>query len=171
MENPLVRAFLAKVEKEEIIPTVPPVPDTDLGDYADLIVRRFSNPKIGDTIRRLCYDGANRQPKFILPPLRERLNSGHAVKGLALESALWCRYCFGVDETGATIAANDPIWDRLQANARTARSDPLAWLAMQDIYGDCAGNGSFRADFSHALKTLWAHGTEETLTRYLANQL
>jgi mannitol 2-dehydrogenase len=171
MENPLVRAYLAKVERDEIIPTVPPVPATDLDDYAKLIVRRFSNPKIGDTIRRLCYDGGNRQPKFILPPARERLNGGQPAKGLALESALWCRYCFGMDETGAEIPANDPIWDRLQAIARQARTDPLAWLAMKDIYGDVADFGAFRADFSHALKMLWAHGTEETLKRYLANQL
>ena len=43
------RAFFDKVETEEIIPTVPPVPDTDLQDYYHLIDRRFSNPKIGDT--------------------------------------------------------------------------------------------------------------------------
>ena len=33
MENPLVRAFLQKVERDEIIPIVPPVPSTDLDDY------------------------------------------------------------------------------------------------------------------------------------------
>ena len=33
MENPLVRGFLSKLEQTEIIPTVPPVPNTDLGDY------------------------------------------------------------------------------------------------------------------------------------------
>ena len=29
MEEPLVRGFLAKLERDEIIPIVPPVPDTD----------------------------------------------------------------------------------------------------------------------------------------------
>ena len=33
MEDPLIRGFLAKLEREEIIPTVPPVPDADLEDY------------------------------------------------------------------------------------------------------------------------------------------
>ena len=37
MEEPLIRNFLAKLEREEIIPTVPPVPDTDLDDYFRLI--------------------------------------------------------------------------------------------------------------------------------------
>ncbi len=171
MENPLVRAFLAKVESEEIIPTVPPVPDTDIGAYFGTIERRFSNPKIGDTIRRLCLDGSNRQPKFILPPALERIAAGKPVKGLALESALWCRYCFGVSDSGAEIAANDPIWDRLNPLSVSAKSDPLAWLTMDDIYGAVGKSTVFRSEFSNALNSLWAHGTQETLKRYLANTL
>ena len=33
MEEPLIRGFLAKVEHEEIIPVVPPVPGIDLDEY------------------------------------------------------------------------------------------------------------------------------------------
>ena len=97
MQEPLVRDFLAKLEQEEIIPTVPPVPGVVLEDYYQLIEQRFSNPKIGDTVRRLCLDGSNRQPKFIIPTIADRLDAGKGVAGLALESALWCRYCFGDD--------------------------------------------------------------------------
>ena len=67
MNHPLVGAFFAKIEHDEIMPTVPPVPGVVLGDYYHLIHRRFSNPKIGDTIPRLAFDGSNRQPKFIVP--------------------------------------------------------------------------------------------------------
>src|SRR5688572_6029025 len=104
MENELVLSFLRKVEREEIIPVVPPVPDTDLSDYYQLIETRFANPKIGDTITRLCLDGSNRQPKFILPSAADRLRSGASVTGLALVSALWARYCYGATESGAPIS-------------------------------------------------------------------
>ena len=172
MENPLVKAFLDKIESEEIIPCVPPVPDTDLGDYYKLIVRRFSNPKIGDTISRLCLDGSNRQPKFIIPSINDRLNQGKSVTGLALESALWCRYCFGETDSGRHIAPNDPSqWDRLQASAREAKTRPDAWLEMHDIYGDIAKSAVFREAFAKALNALWKDGTKATLERYLANQL
>ncbi len=171
MENALVRAFLAKVETDEIIPTVPPVPETDIGAYFKMIERRFSNPKIGDTIRRLCLDGSNRQPKFILPPALERIRAGKSIKGLALESALWCRYCFGTTDSGTEIAANDPIWDRLQPMAIKAKGDAMAWLSMDDIYGDVGTSDVFRREFGNALNSLWAHGTKETLKRYLANTL
>jgi mannitol 2-dehydrogenase len=159
MEHPLIKAFLDKVEQDEIIPTVPPVPNTNLQDYYKLIVRRFSNPKIGDTIRRLAFDGSNRQPKFIVPPIADRLKAGKSVAGLALESALWCR---------KIIDPNDPSWDKLRALAQKAKSDPLAWLSMRDVYGDVVDSDVFKKSFSDALTSLWNRGTEATLKAYLA---
>ncbi len=171
MENPLVSGFLAKIEQNEIIPTVPPVPDTDIQDYFKLIVRRFSNPKIGDTIPRLCLDGSNRQPKFIIPTIADRLRAGRSVAGLALESALWCRYCYGETDSGKRIAPNDPsAWDRLQETSKRAKSDASAWLAMHDIYGDTAMSAEFQSAFAGALGALWKNGTRETLTRYVAGK-
>ncbi|HEY8575084.1 MAG TPA: mannitol dehydrogenase family protein [Devosia sp.] len=171
MENPLVAAFLRKVEQDEILPVVPPVPDTDLGEYLALCERRFANPKIGDTIRRLALDGSNRQPKFIIPSALDRVSAGQSAVGLALVSALWCRYCFGTTESGAEIEPNDPNWDRLTRQAKLAKDDPKAWLSMVDIYGDLARQPSFVVAFSNALTTLWAIGTKATLERYLAEEL
>ena len=168
MENQLVSAFLDKVEREEVFPHVPPVPDTDLGAYLQLIKRRFANPKTGDTNRRLCLDGSNRQPKFIVPSIRDRLEAGGGVSGLALESALWCRYCHGTTEDGTIIEANDPNWSRLQATARAAKEDPAAWLAMEDIYGDVGKSILFRTAFAEGLTSLWSRGTSATLEAYLA---
>lgn len=167
MAHPLVRGFLRKIEETEIIPQVPPVPDTDLAGYFDLIERRFSNPKIGDTIRRLCLDGSNRQPKFIVPTLRDALTHGGSHDGLALECALWARYCAGVTDSGRIIEANDPNWDRLVPVAQAARTRPQAWLEQETIYGDLAGHAGFSARFAHWLGALWQDGTAATLTRYL----
>jgi mannitol 2-dehydrogenase len=169
MQNALVKGFLDKIENDEIIPSVPPVPDTNIDDYYQLIVRRFSNPKIGDTISRLCLDGSNRQPKFIIPTITERLKQGRTVTGLALESALWCRYCYGETDSGKHIAPNDPSqWERLQAVAKAAKTAPAAWLAMHDIYGDTALEPALQIAFANALNALWNNGTEETLARYIA---
>ena len=171
MENPLVRGFLERVEREEIIPIVPPVPDTDLGEYYQLIDRRFSNPKIGDTITRLCLDGSNRQPKFILPSAADRIAQGKAVEGLALVSAFWARYCYGTTDSGKTIAPNDPNWTRLTETAKRAKDDPAAWLGMSDIFGGLAEERAYVEAFSHALKTIWAIGAKATLEAYLGNRL
>jgi len=171
MANELVRAFLAKVERQEILPAVPPVPGTDLGEYYKLIEGRFSNPKIGDTIARLCFDGSNRQPKFILPSVADRLKSGLSVTGLALVSALWARYCSGTTDSGKRVAPNDPNWARLTAKADVARTNPQAWLEMRDIYGPLGDDPAYRQAFSSALNSLWKLGTRPTLSRYLEGTL
>jgi mannitol 2-dehydrogenase len=171
MEHPLVSAFLRKVEEDEIIPVVPPVPDTDLHDYLELCERRFANPKIGDTIRRLALDGSNRQPKFIIPSALDRANAGKSLAGLALVSALWCRYCYGTTDSCAVIEPNDPSWDRLTAQSKRAKDRPQAWLEMTDIYGDLAKDPGFVREFGNALTTLWSIGTTATLERYLAGTL
>jgi mannitol 2-dehydrogenase len=168
MANSLIRGFLQKVEQEEIIPMVPPVPDTDLQHYFQTIEARFANPKIGDTIRRLCLDGSNRQPKFIIPSIADRLAKGAAVTGLALESALWCRYCYGTKENGKKIAPNDPSWDRLVTAARSAKDTPETWLAMDDIYGETGTSARFREQFAAMLNVVWSDGVHKTLENFLA---
>ena len=167
MAHSLVAAFLDKVEREEIVPHVPSIPGTNPIAYYERVRERFANPKIGDTVRRLCLDGSNRQPKFIVPTIRDRLAAGASIDGLALESALWCRYCFGETEAGRTVEANDPNWDHLHERAVRARHEPAAWLAQPDIYGDLAANPTFTAAFGDALGTLWRDGTQAALSRYL----
>ncbi len=168
MADPTIRAFLDAVETREILPIVPPVPGQDLNDYKTLIIQRFSNPGVADTVRRLCLDGTNRQPKFIIPSIRDVLAAGGRAEGLTLLSAMWCRYCTGVDENGTVIAPNDPNWDTLQARAIAAKQDPTLWIGMTDIYGDLAQNPVFAAGFAEALNFLWANGAEAAMRRYLA---
>jgi mannitol 2-dehydrogenase len=167
MADPLVRGFLDKLETEEIIPCVPPVPGVDLQAYYQLIARRFANPDVGDTIPRLAQDGSNRQPKFILPSTRDRLNAGADVTGLALESALWCRYCAGTTDAGEPFNLDDPNASRLTPAALAAKEDPASFLDLRDIFGDVADAPQFRARFETALKSLWRDGTRATLQRYL----
>ncbi|MEO3997293.1 mannitol dehydrogenase family protein [Mesorhizobium sp. CAU 1732] len=171
MQEPLIAGFLAKLENEEIIPVVPPVPDTDLGEYFALIERRFSNPTIGDTIPRLCLDGSNRQPKFILPSAADRLKAGQSVTGLSLVSALWCRYCAGTSDSGREIPPNDASAARLKEAALKGKDDPNAFLALSDIFGDTGTSPVFAEHFARNLRSIWERGTRQTLEDYLAGTL
>lgn len=168
MEHPLVRPFLDKVETTEIVPVVPPVPGTDLGDYYALIARRFSNPKIADAVRRLCFDGSNKQAKFILGSAWDALDKGGEIAGLALQNALWCRYCFGTTESGAEVEPNDPNWDQLVAVARQARERPMAWLEQREVYGTLVDVPRFAEAFEGWLRMIWEDGSEAALRKYLA---
>ena len=167
MANPTIAAFLDAVETREVLPTVPPVPGVSLADYKSLILSRFANPDIGDTVQRLCLDGSNRQPKFIVPAIRDGFASGRDCSGLILLSAMWCRYCYGQTESGMVIEANDPNWPELRASAIAAKDAPERWSGMQDIYGELADHKGFSRGFADALRFIWAEGTTAAMRRYL----
>ncbi len=167
MDHPLISGFLRKLVTSEVIPTVPAIRGVDFDDYFDSVVSRFSNPVVGDTIPRLCLDGSNRQPKFILPTIEARLEQGASIDGLALEVALWCRYCAGVDEQRNSIELDDENAAMLREHAERTKVQPEAFLAMDSIFGVLGENEEFRSAFSSAIQALWSDGTHAVLQNYL----
>ena len=168
MADPQIEVWLRALEMREIIPTLHPIPGVDYDDYLELIVSRFANPEIGDTISRLCLDGSNRQPKFILPVLADALKSDANVDGLAQEVAFWCRYCEGTDEAGHAIAPNDDNHAQLRDYALASRSDPLAFLANDTVFGPLAINPVFQEAFARKLTLVHRQGVRRAIEVYLS---
>ncbi|MBD3802587.1 mannitol dehydrogenase [Thioclava sp. L04-15] len=169
MEHPKIRALYDKVEREEIAPHVAEVPGMTPEAYVDLIARRFSNPAIVDTTRRVAFDGSSRHPGFVLPSVREGLAAGKPVSGLALVEAAWARMCAGTREDGSEITPNDPFWEALTLRAQEAKSDPRRWLEMRQTYGDLADTPRFADAFAHWLEMIWAEGMSAAIDAYLAS--
>jgi len=167
MAHPLIGAFFRKVASDEIAPLVDPVEGMKPKSYVELIVRRFSNPEIVDTVRRVAFDGSSRHTGFILPVVREALETGRPVEGLALAEALWARMCAGTREDGTTIEPNDPLWDRLTIAANAAKTTPQAWLDQRELYGDLAGAPEFAEAFKRWLELIWSQGSAVALQTYL----
>lgn len=170
MEHPGIREVFEKVEREEIMPHVAAVPGYTPEQYLDLLLRRFANPMIGDTTRRVAFDGSSRHPGFVLGSVRDGLEAGTPVEGLALIEAVWARMCFGTREDGSTIEPNDPLWDELKAAARAAREDPDAWLGMARIYGDLTDEPRFALAFRRWLTLIWSEGTDAAIAAYLGSR-
>lgn len=167
MDHPLIGDYFRKTAGTEIAPQVDAVPGMTPAAYVDLIDSRFSNPEIIDTVRRVAFDGSSRQTGFILPTLRDALAAGTPTNGLALSQAIWARMCEGTREDGSKIAPNDPTWDSLNKAAKSAQTNPEAWLEQRDLYGDLAQNDAFAGVFSDWLTLIWADGVEAALRRYL----
>ena len=168
MAHAQISGFFGKVARTEIVPHVEPVPGMQPLDYVELIEKRFSNPKIVDTTRRVAFDGSSRHPGFVIPTLREGLAAGSRVSGLALAEAAWARMCAGTREDGSRIEANDPVWDSLQATALAARERPHVWIEQSLYYGDLARNPRFADAFDTWLRMIWTDGMSVALGTYLA---
>lgn len=168
MAHPAINALFRKVETQEIVPHVAPVPGMAPLDYVDLIDRRFANPEIRDTTRRVAFDGASRHAGFLLPILRDGLASGAPIDGLALVEALWARMCAGTREDGSLIEPNDPNWATLQPVAVAAKAKPAAWIEQRQIYGTLAEEARFAEAFSRWLTLVWTDGTEAAIKAYVA---
>ena len=168
MRDKDVAAFFRKVETDEILPYVSALPGMNPAAYLDLIERRFANPSILDTTRRVAFDGASRHPGFVLPILRDALAADGVVEGLALVEALWARMCAGTREDGGVIEPNDPFWDELTAVAQAARSEPGQWLAQSQYYGDLAENSVFSDAFARWLTKVWNDGSRAALQAYVS---
>ncbi len=167
MADPTVAPFFRKVQTEEILPYVDPVPGMAPEDYLNLVERRFANSAIRDTSRRVAFDGSSRHTGFVLPILQDALSAGASVDGLALVEALWARMCEGTREDGTKIAANDPRWSAIQKSAAAAKSRPRAWLEQSDIYGPIANDDVFSTAFERWLNMVWRDGAAEAMATYV----
>ncbi len=169
MQDPDIDAFFRKVQRDDILPYVKAVPGYTPDAYLDLIVSRFSNPSIRDTIRRVAYDGSARHSGFVLPILREAIaQDGASVKGFAFVEALWARMCAGHREDNTVIEANDPMWDELNKAALAAKDSPMAWLQQEGIYGELAEHAEFSSAFCDALSQIWSQGTRTAIKQYVS---
>jgi len=163
-----ILALFDSVLKKEIAPHIAAVPGIDPEDYLDLVTRRFSNPKIKDTVRRVAFDGSARHSGFLHPTIRSAIKTKSPIKGLALVEAIWARMCSGIREDGSVIEANDPQWDFLSNLSKKSKSDPKIWLTESSIYGDIALSERFSDEFSKALNRIWDNGCRAVLREYCA---
>ncbi len=162
-QDPLFRSFLLGYMEDEATPTLRPVPGIDLDGYRRELIARFSNPHIRDTLARLAYDGSERLPKWLLPVVRENLATGGEVRRSAAIVAGWARYAEGVDEQGRPIQVVDRRSERLVANARRQRDEPLAFIADRELFGDLVEDPRFTAEYLAALTSLRERGARATV--------
>ncbi len=153
--------WLKALMTREVIPTLKPIPGVDYLAYLDKCIARFKNPNVRDTIARLCQDGSNRQPKFILSTVEAALRAEKPIGGLALEIAFWCRYC----------AQTDPLDDQrseaLSKAAKGSAHDPASFLQLTEIFGPLANNKMFVDSFAHHIDGIWTRGPSTALRQYL----
>ncbi len=139
VENPILRAFVQDLWRDEIIPVVPAPPGTDLSNYAGMLLERFANPAIRHRTWQIAMDGSQKLPQRLLATARERLSRNLPLPRVALAVAAWLRYIGGIDESGREIDVHDPLAAQLRAVLDKAGNAPrdrvLAVLQIEAIFG------------------------------------
>jgi mannitol 2-dehydrogenase len=161
-QDPLFVRFLRSYMDREATPTLPDVPGIDLDGYKRTLIERFANPHVADTLARLCVDGSERIPTFLLPVIRHQLATGGEIDRSALVVAAWARYAEGVDEEGCVIDVVDRRADALRPAAARQRDDLTAFLGNAELFGDLTTSERFVAAFSSSLRSLHERGARAT---------
>jgi len=169
MNEPVISRFLSRFLEQEAGPVLPNIPGIDVPAYQASLIKRFSNPAIGDQISRICLDGSAKFPKFLLPTVRSQLRAGGPVTLSALALAGWCSYLVGIADDGSTIEhAADPDLATARRLAKESLSNAAHFLTYERVFGkDLVANDRFRAEFVDALHRLRSTGVRATLAAVL----
>jgi fructuronate reductase len=169
MADPGYAGFVERLWRDEIVPVVPPPPETDLLTYVAALKARFANPAIRHRTWQIAMDGSQKLPQRLLGTIRERLARDRPIPCLALVIAGWIRYVGGVDDQGAAIDVRDPMAETLRAVQADWPKDPdarvRAVLALEPIFGaDLPAHAGFVAAVAAAYRALCADGAHATVT-------
>jgi mannitol 2-dehydrogenase len=160
-QDPVIAEFLTQYWDSEAMPTLRPVPG--LAEFKDMLLERFGNAYVRDTVARLCAESSDRIPKWLLPVVRDNLRSGGPVRLAAASVASWARYAEGVDESGEPIGVVDRLAESLVPIARSQQENLTAFLENRSVFGDLADQPRFVEAYLWALESLHRDGAHATL--------
>jgi fructuronate reductase len=177
LAQPALKAYLAQLMATEIIPTLPPLPGLDLGQYQQRLLQRYMNPALKHQTRQIAMDGSQKLPQRLLDTVRARLAQNLPIPGLALAVAGWLHYLRGVDQAGRGYEIQDPMAEALvrqyalaEDALRQAGSLPdlmQEWARVltgfKPVFGELGQDGRFVLAVAQAAQSLRSLGVEGTL--------
>lgn len=166
---PALHRFLDSLLRDEIAPTLPPLPGLDLNDYRARLLQRFANPALQHQTGQIAMDGSQKLPQRLLDTVRERLAAHLPIDRLALAVAAWMHWLRGVDETGAAHAIEDPLADALAAEL--ARADAsgsvhdgvVVFTSFAPVFGELGREPRFVSAVARHALSLRQRGVLATL--------
>jgi mannitol 2-dehydrogenase len=161
--DPLFAEFLLEYMDSEATPTLLPVPGIDLPAFKQTAIERFANPSVRDTIVRLCFGSSDRIPQWLVPVIKDNLESGEPIRLSAATVASWARYAEGVDEQGEAIDVQDQLAESLVPLAKSQLENPTAFIDNVALFGNLGKERRFVDAYLWALNSLHEVGARATL--------
>jgi fructuronate reductase len=170
LARPALAAHLEALLRDEVEPTLPPLPGLDRDAWRDALLARWRNPALAHRCQQIAMDGSQKIPQRWVAPLAERLAAGAPITRLAFGVAAWMHYLRGVDEAGVAYPIDDPLAHRLVALGEAARGDAAthvqALLGLPEVFGPVTNSPKLAAEVTAHLNAL--RGGVEAALRSLA---
>ena len=152
-----LRSLLATFMVDEVMPTLDPVAGIDVHDYKNILLARFANPYIKDSLSRICLESSAKIPVFLLPTIRENLANGGKVDISALILAAWSFYSDKrTSQKGTPLVIQDQLADELHQAASRYQDDPLSFLKVTSVFGDLSDESGFTPLFKDYLSRIYS---------------
>jgi len=165
-------AFVHRLWAEDLVPTVPPVPGTDINCYTAELEERFRNPAIRHLTLQIAMDGSQKLPPRLIEPALERLAAGGQARCIAFVTAAWMRFLSGRNDAGAAFTVSDPLAGRLLPIVASCGDDAAGLVdglfAMSEIFTPAmAAHAAFKADVTENLRAIRTDGMRRALANFL----
>lgn len=163
-------ARLVARHMSEAARTLEPVPDVDLGRYANELRDRFANPAIAHETWQIAMDGTQKLPQRLIEPARIALERGLPIDAYAFAVAAWMRYALGETEKGEPYALRDPreaeIRAALAGSGRQADIAVNGLLALPCLFPQALVTSAAWCDaLAERLEIMFARGMRGAITR------
>jgi fructuronate reductase len=155
--------------REEVEPTLAPLPGFDRAAYRDRLLERFRNPAMGHRTLQIAMDGSQKLPPRWIAPIAERIARGQRIDRYALGVAAWLHFLRGRDERGEPHAIDDPLADALATRRAAAQAmgdaaDQVRHLtAFEPVFGALAAHPALVQSVLPHWQSLRARGVAATL--------
>ena len=135
MKDERIRKFVKDFMDVDITPYVPAPGNTDLEEYKETLVERFSNSSVSDQVARLCFDGLSKFPVYIIPNLTKMVKNGKDMTRVAYLFAAYYDYLkYRTDDNGEKFEVAEP-WMDATVEKTLATDNPLDFLDIPAFAG------------------------------------
>lgn len=105
--------------------------------YRDVVLSRFKNDHIRDTLQRICQDSFSKLINFVKPTLVDCYVKGVDPQGVVLIAALYLNFLFYLKDGKVDFEYQDSSFDKAWALSVTEAADPVAaYAATELLFGE-----------------------------------
>jgi mannitol 2-dehydrogenase len=166
----MVRPYLKRIMTNEITASLVADPTmseliSGLDAYAELVLRRFENVAVKDTLDRVAMDGSEKFRVQGRAVVMEGLADERSVRGFALFVATWAHFLKKAVENGDKV--KDASAQLVSAPWTVNGGGLEAFLDVEEVFGVLAQHEGFRSAVAREFDDIEQSGVEATLLGYI----